>query len=292
MRAGPEASSARFAYWPGGHTRLRDVLELTAVAADAGFGAVYMSDHVLATVPPASRPVTELWTALAAVASRHPLLDVGALVACIEFRPPIVTYRAAASLAEITAGRVRVGLGAGWFRSEYLAFGFRFPDHPVRLEQLEEYAAVASILVGGAPLDYEGRHFRLSLGSTRLAPLSGKVELFVGGQSGPIVRLAERLALPRNAWVDPTRLLERSPRTVPESAQFLIVPGDAGNVNPLEVRRHPSLHGSWGEIGRVCRALFDAGVRELVVPDFHFDDLRDRRALLTSFGRHVVAGAG
>jgi probable F420-dependent oxidoreductase len=122
---------------------------------DLGFSTVSISDHL--TAGWVMDPLTAL-TAAAEVTSRIRLLT---LVLGNDYRHPVPLHKAFATLDLLSAGRVEIGLGAGWMESDYTAAGFPFDPAPVRLARLEEAVAVIDGLFGPEPLDFTGEHYTI-----------------------------------------------------------------------------------------------------------------------------------
>src|SRR5664279_2234644 len=102
-----------------------------------GFDAVWVGDHLLYRwdgIAEARGP-WECWTMLAAIAAVTSRITLGPLVASTSFHAPAMLAKQAATVDEISGGRLILGLGAGWNETEYAAFGFPF-DH--RIGRFEE----------------------------------------------------------------------------------------------------------------------------------------------------------
>src|SRR4051794_5688771 len=132
----------RFVPWP-------EYLDLARRAEAAGFDSVWVGDHLLYDLPDGStRGPYEAWTTLAAIAAVTEQVEIGPLVASTSFHAPTMLAKQAATVAAISGGRLIAGLGAGWNRREYDAFGFAYDR---RVSRFEEALAVI------APLLREGR---------------------------------------------------------------------------------------------------------------------------------------
>ena len=92
--------------------------------------------------------------ALAAVTSR---VELGPLVACTTFHTPAMLAKLAATVDEISGGRLVLGLGAGWNETEFRAFGFPF-DH--RIARFEEAFTIIRTLLRDGAIDFDGRFFQ------------------------------------------------------------------------------------------------------------------------------------
>jgi probable F420-dependent oxidoreductase len=132
----------RFVPWP-------DYLDLARRAEAVGFDSIWVGDHLLYDLPDGStRGPYEAWTTLAAIAAVTERVEIGPLVASTSFHEPAMLAKQAATVDAISQGRLIVGLGAGWNRREYDAFGFPYD------RRVSRFAEALAII---APLLREGR---------------------------------------------------------------------------------------------------------------------------------------
>src|SRR3954447_8414641 len=95
--------------------RFADMLEMTLVAEEIGYDAVWIPDHFIVRDPPTLlRGVWEGWTTLAGLAAKTSRITLGVFVTCVHFRNPGVIAKMAENLDEISGGGVVVGVGVGW----------------------------------------------------------------------------------------------------------------------------------------------------------------------------------
>ena len=106
-----------------------------------GYDSVWLNDHLYG-IPGPQIPILEAWTTLSAVGAVTSRVQLGTLVSPVGFRNPALLAKMAATLDNITGGRVIVGLGGGWFEMEFSGYGFDFPPLQARLQQLDEAAAL------------------------------------------------------------------------------------------------------------------------------------------------------
>jgi probable F420-dependent oxidoreductase len=165
-----------------------------AIAEAAGFDAFARPDHLLAEgvqlgVPGA--PLLECFTSIAALASTTTRLRFLTTVACNSFRSPALLAKMVASLDAVSGGRMELGLGAGWLRQEYEAYGYDFPPMSVRLAQLREALQVVKLLWTGGPVDFDGRHYRLRGAVCAPRPLQvPRPPILVGGGGDGLLAIA------------------------------------------------------------------------------------------------------
>jgi alkanesulfonate monooxygenase SsuD/methylene tetrahydromethanopterin reductase-like flavin-dependent oxidoreductase (luciferase family) len=131
-------------------------LRAMAIAAEAsGFDSIWLGDHLLYDDPP--RGPHEVWTLLAALAAVTSRVELGPLVACTAFHPPGVLAKMAATIDEISQGRLILGLGAGWNRREFAAFDLPYDR---RVSRFEEAFAIISGLLRGERVTLDGTYHR------------------------------------------------------------------------------------------------------------------------------------
>ncbi|MDW3220014.1 MAG: LLM class F420-dependent oxidoreductase [Acidimicrobiales bacterium] len=165
---------------------------LRALAQEAealGFDAFFTSDHYLNMGDGDGLPgPNDAWTTLAGLARDTERLRLGTLVTPITFRLPGPLAIAVAQVDEMSAGRVELGLGAGWFEDEHRAYGIPFPAIGDRFDQLEEQLAIITGLWEtpiGETFSFSGEHYTID-GSPALAvPTQAPRPPIVMGGYGP-----------------------------------------------------------------------------------------------------------
>ena len=133
----PQGWTGEYVGWEPGAAWQRTVA--VAQRAEAlGFESVWLFDH-FHTVPKPTDAITfESFTSLSALAALTERVRVGQIVICNGFRNPALTAKMAGTLDTISGGRFDLGIGAGWKRDEWLAYGYGFPETRVRLEMLRD----------------------------------------------------------------------------------------------------------------------------------------------------------
>jgi probable F420-dependent oxidoreductase len=160
---------------------------LSRKVEDLGFSTLFVCDHLgdqLAPVP-----------ALAAAAEATTDLRVGVLVACNDFRHPVIQAKEVATLDVLSGGRAEWGVGAGWLAPEYEAAGLAFDPGPVRVDRMQEAVAVMKALLGDGVVTHEGRHYRVTNLDGRPKPVQRPhPPLLIGGARKRVLRFAGREA--------------------------------------------------------------------------------------------------
>ena len=162
----------------GSYARL---LELALWAESVGFDAFSRSDHYMDGQNSAS--ATDALTTLAGLSRDTSTIRLNVLVSPLTFRHPGNLAKSAATIDEISGGRLELGVGTGWMESEHDAFGFDFPSLKDRFSRLEESVAYLRAAFGRAAGGFDGKHYRLADIDVLPAP-TGRLPLIIGG-GGP-----------------------------------------------------------------------------------------------------------
>ncbi len=157
-------------------------LDLATWAEQAGLDAFARSDHY-SFENVAEAHATDAFAALAGLARDTERLDLVVLVSPITFRHPSVIAKTAATIDEMSGGRLRLGVGTGWMELEHANFGLEFFDQNERFERLEEALAYLHHAFGRKPGPYRGEYYRLDETEVHPRP-TGALPIIVGGQ-GP-----------------------------------------------------------------------------------------------------------
>lgn len=158
-----------------------ELRSLAVWAESVGFDGFTRSDHYLDNGT--SAPVVDALTSLAALGRDTETIKLGVTVSPIAFRHPGNLAKTAATIDEISGGRLELGVGTGWMDSEHADFGFSFPPWSERFDLLEETLAYLWAALGRSPGGFEGRHYRLADIEVLPGP-TGPLPIVIGGQ-GP-----------------------------------------------------------------------------------------------------------
>jgi probable F420-dependent oxidoreductase len=137
--------------------RWPEVRAIARLAEQAGFDSIWLGDHLLYRYPSGeTRGPWEAWTTLAGLAEATERVALGPLVAAAAFHAPFMLAKQAASVDEISGGRLVLGLGAGWNPAEFGALGAPF-DH--RVSRFEESFTIVRTLLRDGAIDFAGDWF-------------------------------------------------------------------------------------------------------------------------------------
>jgi probable F420-dependent oxidoreductase len=137
--------------------RWSDLKQMAQLAEQVGFDSLWVGDHLLYRDEEGARGPWEAWSQLAALAAVTSRMELGPLVAATSFHSPAMIAKKAATLDEISGGRLILGLGAGWNEPEYKAYGFPF-DH--RVDRFEEAFTIIRTLLREGKIDFDGRYYQ------------------------------------------------------------------------------------------------------------------------------------
>lgn len=111
-------------------------------AEDLGFESLWLFDHFYPESSPEGT-MFEAFSALAALAALTRRVRLGHIVACAGYRNPALTAKMISTIDVISGGRVELGLGAGWYRTEHEAYGYRFAPLRERQTRLADSLEIA-----------------------------------------------------------------------------------------------------------------------------------------------------
>ena len=138
--------------------RWPELLDMIRAVEDLGFDSIWVGEHLLYRFADrAPRGPWEAWTQLAAIAAVTSRVEFGPLVACTNFHNPALLAKQAATIDEISDGRLILGLGAGWNETEFRAYGYPY-DH--RVDRFEEAFTIIRTLLGEGAIDFDGRWYQ------------------------------------------------------------------------------------------------------------------------------------
>jgi probable F420-dependent oxidoreductase len=259
--------------------RWPEYVAMARAAEAVGFDSMWLGDHLLYRGD--GRPERgpwEAWTLLSALAAVTERIDLGPLVACLAFHPPALLAKMAATVDEVSGGRLVLGVGAGWNEPEFRAFGIPF-DH--RVSRFEESFEIVRRLLSGERVTLPGRFWQAD--DAVLLPKPARRPPIMVGSAGERVL---SIALPHvdawNTWYDnygntaegfaalnskvsdAAQRAGRAPEEIARSACVLVVLDRAAGDRPLVVGV-PPLEGSPDRIAAGLRDLAEAGADEAIL---------------------------
>lgn len=273
----------RFSVWPNLAQPWEGTLELAQHAEATGWHGLWVADHFMPNAEDVGPPVNEAWTTLAALAPVTKRIRLGTLVTGNTYRHPAVLAKMAAGVDTISGGRVVLGLGSGWQENEHDAYGIEFDTVAGRLRRLEEACQVIKALFSNDRSDFAGKYYQLKAAPLAPKPVQQPLPLMIGGGGEQrTLRITARYADEWNVWGDPATLrakmavldrhcaeVGRDPAAIQRSAVALLAHSDdATFVERIRSQGRPVIGGTTSEICTTIQEYKDAGVQEIIVPDF------------------------
>jgi alkanesulfonate monooxygenase SsuD/methylene tetrahydromethanopterin reductase-like flavin-dependent oxidoreductase (luciferase family) len=179
--------------------RWPEVREMVLLIEEAGFDSIWVGDHLLYRAPHIGvAGPWEAWTQMAAIAALTERVEFGPLVASTSFHSPAMLAKKAATIDEISGGRLILGLGAGWNETEYRAFGFPFDR---RVSRFEEAFTIIRTLLSEGEIDYVGDYYTIR--DCAIVPRGPRPEgppLMIGSQGPRMLAITAPYMNQWNAW--------------------------------------------------------------------------------------------
>ena len=172
--------------------------EMVRKTEDLGYSAYHLADHFLGPGPAIESTAhpPQLIGAVPAMAMALEMTDtlrVGARVFCMDYRQPVMLAKEAATMDYLSAGRLELGLGAGWIQAEYEAVNIPFDDIQTRLDRFEDIVRGIKAFMGGEPLSIDNDAIKWE-GFSGIPARPQCPPIMIGGGSKRILSIAGREA--------------------------------------------------------------------------------------------------
>ena len=268
-------------------------LEAGRRAERLGYDTLWTWDHVYPIVGSHEGPMFEAWLTLAAWAQATERIRIGLMVGANTFREPTLTAKMATTLDHISNGRAILGIGAAWFETEHVAFGFEFgAGPPERLRWLGEALPVMRGMLRGERPTAAGPRYRATAIRNDPPPIQERMPLLVGGGGEKVtLKLVAKYADANNVGggIEAVRRKER----------ILLEHCDREGRDPAEIERTTGLgtviiRDSREEARRVHREIFEHNGNARLWQDQPVGTPEDIVAFVEPYleigYRHVLAG--
>jgi F420-dependent oxidoreductase-like protein len=187
-------------------------VEIAQRAEQLGFESLWLNDHFQVDPPLVEAPIFEPFVELAGLAMVTKRARLGHLVLAAAYRNAGLTAKAISTLDVLSGGRTELGIGAGWKKDEWLAYGYGFPDTPERLAILADYLEIITRMLMPGRATWAGKHAHVIDAIHEPKGLQQpRIPIVIGG-NGPNVtwRLAARFADEINLDALPPEAVERA----------------------------------------------------------------------------------
>jgi F420-dependent oxidoreductase-like protein len=177
-------------------------------ADECGYESVWLIDHFHTIPQPSQEPTFECWTTTAALARDTKRIRVGQMVTCNSYRNPALLAKMASTVDVLSHGRLNFGIGAGWYEQEYRAYGYDFPEAPVRLRQLGEAVQVILAMWTQEEATFEGTYYQVRGAINQPKGVQKPhIPLLIGGSGEKVtLKLVAQYADACNVFGDPAAL--------------------------------------------------------------------------------------
>jgi len=196
----------------------KDIKNIALKAEDLGFDSIWASDHLMHPFSVDGKPMFycyEAWTLMSALAAMTESIKIGFHVLIPSFRNPSVLAKMAATLDEISEGRLIMSLGAGWFKQEYDAYGIPWEEHDDRIERLREAILVMKALWTQPVATFNGKYYQIKEAVMEPKPVQKPhPPIWIGGNSQETMKLSAELA---DGWYS----RPASPEKLKENIDFI-----------------------------------------------------------------------
>ena len=188
-----------------------NTVELAVQAEELGFESLWAFDHYTTVPEPEDEMTLESFTHLSAIAMATQNVRLGHMVICTAFRNPALTAKLASTIDVISNGRFEIGIGAGWKKDEWIAYGYGFPPIGERISTFEEHLEVISRMIAPGHATYEGERVHVIDAINEPRSIQQKIPLIVGGNgrkrtAGLAVKFADELNF---VFLQPDEVAER-----------------------------------------------------------------------------------
>lgn len=159
--------------------------EIAKTADNLGFDSIYAYDHLIPFFrDDTGKNIFECFTLLSATAAITNKISIGQIVTCDSYRNPALLAKMLSTLDVISNGRIELGIGAGWYEKEYVAYGYDFPSHMIRIRQLDESISIIKELWTKKSATFSGRYYRIKEAICNPKPIQKPHPIIMVGGSG------------------------------------------------------------------------------------------------------------
>ncbi|MGH3148444.1 MAG: LLM class F420-dependent oxidoreductase [Rubrobacter sp.] len=140
-----------------------EAMTRVAKVADEGgaYDSIWVYDHFHTVPKPTMETTFEAWTTSAGLARDTDNVKIGQMVTCNGYRNPALLAKIASTVDAMSNGRLLCGLGAGWYEHEWLAYGYGFPEVPVRMRMFKEACEIVHRMFTEDGPVFEGEFYKI-----------------------------------------------------------------------------------------------------------------------------------
>lgn len=312
-------------------TAFADLVGLAIRAEELGFDGVYVVDHLLlpgsrltgyTNASPAQPYFLDAWTSLAAIAQATKRVKIGPQVTPVGLRHPVFIAKWAATIDQISSGRMLLQVGAGHQKVEYSSYGFDFPKLATRVDRLREgIQVIRALWEAPETANFAGDHYVLNDVPFWPKPVQPAPPIWLGGASPTVRELVAELgdgwtpAAPQGSGITADVFAESltdirakvtdgrhitggiffylvvddDPQAVDRTLAILRRRADWADFTVADfVNRAIALAGSPQEIVEQIRAYQRAGLEHISLAFLPLDDIEGTRRSMTQVAEEIM----
>ena len=297
----------RISLWISTDNTWTDIRSLALHAEATGWDGIWIADHFMSFDDgQIDRPMQECFSVLGALAAVVPRVRLGSLVAGNTYRHPAVLANQAATIDEVSGGRLVLGIGAGWQENEHRRYGIELGSTRDRLAWFEEACQVIRSLRDEDRTTFAGARYQLDDAPMVPKP-TGPLPLLIGASGEQrMPKVVAKYADEWNLWSVPETwkakraiydaALEaegRDPASLYRSTQALLFTGPDGARTAADFQAiRPAIGGTSEELIETIGQWADAGLDELIVPTFTFLSTEQATETVSQFIEEVAPAFG
>lgn len=279
----------KFSLWPDNDRAPVDLLGDVRAAEGTGWYGVWLADHYMPNTgdtTPARGDTYECWALLPALAAVTEQIRIGTLVSPTSVHHPALLAKRAATVDQLSGGRMVLGLGAGWQVNEHHAYGIELEPPGKRVSRFEEAIQIVRSMLTEENTTFHGACYDVTDAPCDPKPVQSPLPLLVGTRSPRMLRITARHADEWNTWGTPkqaaarrTALIEacgkvdRDPATMWTSVNALVdLNGSAPAPGPA------TIFGSAQQLADQLGQYVELGFDEFILPDWNLGTDKSERA--------------
>jgi len=141
--------------------------------ANEDWTSLWVFDHFHTLLHPTEEATHEAWSLMAAFAGITSRIRLGQMCTCMSYRNPAYLAKVATTVDIVSEGRLEMGIGAGWYEHEWLAYGYGFPSAGERLGRLREGVQVMRQMWTTGYGSLDGKYYQVDGAMNFPLPLQG-----------------------------------------------------------------------------------------------------------------------
>lgn len=299
----------KFSLWPSPERPWSEVKDLANYADNSDWFCLWYADHFMPNSPTddiTDGPVHECWSVIAGLAATTTRIRLGSLVSPTTVRHPAVLANTAATIDQMSGGRLTLGIGAGWQVNEHRAYGIDLLSAKDRVDRFEEAIQIIRLMLSQDRTTFSGRHFQITDAACQPSPIQKPLPLLVGTGGPRMSKITARHADQWNTWghVDEAsrriaalnqacESVGRDPVSIHRSVQALFFKtNDAASADAIRsaAPADRSIIGDASIMIEALQAYRSGGFDEVIIPDFTLGrDASARKETYLWFAEEVIA---